>query len=83
MSIKANLYYVTCCIYKDRAYMEYIVDEAEGVLLVLPFILAMTLMKIWGAVLILLLIGRWFIRLFTKDAPSQKRNPVDDLVDKR
>ena len=43
----------------------------------------MTLMKIWGAVLILLLIGRWFIRLFTKDAPSQKRNSVDDLVDKR
>lgn len=82
-SKRDHLYYVTCCIYKDHAYMEYIVDEAEGVLLVFPFILAMTLLKIWGAVLLVLLSVRWIRRLLAKHAPSQKRDAADEFVDKR
>lgn len=49
-----QLYNVTCNIYKDHFTMDYMVDEAEGILVVALLVIAYYILMGWGVVLIII-----------------------------
>ena len=50
------LYFIDCYIYNDHSYVEYSVDESEGIFVSLPIVLVYTILFIWGLVLMIRLI---------------------------
>ena len=46
-----DLYSVSCYIYNDHVYIYYIIDETEGIFVIIPFFLIYTIFILWGVVL--------------------------------
>ena len=53
-----GLYFIECYIYKDHSYLEYSVDELEGLFVFIFFILLYHVFVIWGVVLVVIAVIR-------------------------
>lgn len=53
-----ELYSISCYIYDDHAYVDYVVEETEGVFAIIPFLLAYEALIVWGVVLVVV----WLVR---------------------
>ena len=55
---EGDLYSIDCTIYDDHSYVVYLVDETEGLSLILPVVLIYITLFVWGAVLFII----WLVR---------------------
>ena len=57
-----ELYAIDCEIHCDHAYMDYMVDESEGILLFVAIYLCVNLMLLWGVVLLAIAVVKRIIK---------------------
>lgn len=57
-----ELYAVDCEIHCDHAYMDYMVDESEGILLFVAIYLCVHLMLLWGVVLLAIAVVKRIVK---------------------
>ena len=57
-----ELYAIDCEIHCDHAYMDYMVDESEGILLFVAIYLCVHLMLLWGVVLLVIAVVKRIVK---------------------
>ena len=57
-----ELYAIDCEIHRDHAYMDYTVDESEGILLFVAIYLCVHLMLLWGVVLLVIAVVKRIVK---------------------
>lgn len=69
-----ELYCVSCLIYKDRAYVSYIISEDEGILAVFAMFLYSLVLMVWGGILLICKLVR------NRKRKKQARNDHEEVI---